>query len=179
VLFLGVGIGVLLSTQISGLVGGILAGIFSLAGFLGFMYILLRYAAAVFISELPVAVEGNNSSGLDGIGRSWQLTAPYVGRVMLILFVAFLITLPLTMLANSPAAVIYADLFSEMQRGMTDPTAISSMMNSSKYALLNILSMVLSLLLELFLVPFYQAIKSVLYFDLRSRREGNDLGMRS
>jgi hypothetical protein len=179
VLFIGVGIGVFLSIQISGPVGWILAGIFILAGFLGFIYILLRYGAAVFISELPVAVEGNNSSGLEGISRSWQLTAPYVGRVMLILFVAFLITLPLSMVANSPTALIYADLFSELQKGMTDPTAMSSVINSSKNVFLNVLSLVLSLLLELFLVPFYQSIKSVLYFDLRSRREGNDLGMRS
>jgi hypothetical protein len=179
VLLVGVGMGVFLSTQVSGPVGWILATVFSLAGFLGFLYILLRYGAAVFISELPVAIEGKVSSGLEGISRSWQLTAPYVGRVMLILFVAFLITLPLSMVANSPTALIYADLFSEMQKGMADPTAFSSAASSSKYAILNILSFVLSILLELFLVPFYQAIKSVLYFDLRSRREGNDLGMRS
>jgi hypothetical protein len=179
VLSIGVGISAFFAQQISGPVGAILAVIFSVAGLLGFLYILLRYAAAVFISELPMAVESNNIGGLDSIGRSWKLTASYVGRVMLILFVAFLITIPLNILANSPNTVIYADAFSEMQKGVTDPTAINSMMNGSKYILLNILSFVLSLLLELFLVPFYQIIKSVLYFDLRSRREGNDLGMRS
>jgi hypothetical protein len=178
VLLVGIFMGAFAIGQVGGFVGGLLAVLLFLAGLAGFIYILLRFLAAVFIAELPVAVEGN-SSGLEGISRSSQLTAPYVGRVMLILFVAFLITLPLTMLANSPTALIYADLFSEIQKGMTDPTAISSMANSGKYAFLNILSLVLSLLLELFLVPFYQSIKSVLYFDLRSRREGNDLRMRS
>lgn len=178
VLLVGVLMGAFLAGQIGGVVGGFLAVLLGLAGLVGFVYIVFRFFATVFLAELPVAVEGN-TSGLDGISRSSQLTAPYVGRVMLILFVAFLITLPLTMLANSPTAVIYADLFSEFQKGMTDPMAISSMANNSKYALLNILSLVLSLLLELFLVPFYQSIKAVLYFDLRSRREGNDLRMRS
>ena len=34
---------------------------------------------------------------------------------------------------------------------------------------------VLNLLSELFIMPFWQIIKSIVYYDLRNRREGGDL----
>jgi hypothetical protein len=161
VLILSIGLGIFLGTQMPNPIGYTLAAIIITAGVLGAIWLLMRFYSYFFIAELPIAVE-NAPGGLDSIGRSRQLSTPFISRILVIILIAFLITLPLNIVANVPS-------FAAIGQVNSNPTA---------YAALQIFSTVLSLLLELFLVPFWQAIKSVIYFDLRSRREGNDLQMR-
>ncbi len=160
-LILSIGLGVLVGTQMPNPVGYTLAAIIIIAGVLGSIWLLMRFYSYFFIAELPIAVE-NCPGGLDSIGRSRQLSAPFISRILVIVLIAFLITLPLNILANVPSFAAIGQMNS----------------NPGAYATLQVVSTILSLLLELFLVPFWQAIKSVIYFDLRSRREGSDLQMR-
>jgi hypothetical protein len=154
------GIGIAISMQMPGAIGYSLAAILIITGVVAAFWIVLRFYSYWFIAELPLAVE-NCPGGLDAINRSRQLSAPFLSRILMIMLVAFLITLPLNVLTNVPGFA-----------------AIGQVNYSTAYITLQAISTALSLLLELFLVPFWQAIKSVVYFDLRSRREGNDLQMR-
>ncbi len=171
------GLGVFLLTQIQGVVGGILCGILILAGIMAFLWLIIRFYSYWFVAELPLAVE-NRMEPLNSIGRSRQLATPFIVRIQLIIFVAFLITLPLSLLANAPTFASYSLMMDQIRQAGSSPEALASLGQGSNYVILQIASIVLGFLLELFLVPFWQAIKSVVYFDLRSRREGADLQMR-
>jgi hypothetical protein len=170
-------LGTFLISQIPGAVGALLAIGLALLGIIGFLLIIIRFYSAWFVAELPLAVEGQMGA-LDSIGRSRQLSTPFVSRILMVILVSFLVTLPLIALSNAPSLASYGELMSQVQRiSAGDMTAASSPL-SSTYYLLQFLSVILSLLLELMAVPFWQSIKSVIYFDLRSRREGNDLQLR-
>jgi hypothetical protein len=155
----GVGIGVAIAMNIQNAIGYILAGIFFIAGIVAFFWIFLRFYSSWFVAELPIAVE-RCAGGLDAIGRSRQLSAPFSSRVLMIILVAFLVVFPLTIIASIPGLA-----------GIGQPPT------SSIYLISQTLNLALSLLLELFVMPFWQVIKSVVYFDLRSRLEGADLRM--
>lgn len=153
------GLGIFIATQLPNVVGYILAAIFVIAGIVAFFWIFLRFYSAWFVSELPIAVE-RCAGGLDALGRSRQLSTPFSSRILMILLVAFLIVFPLSILASIPGFATIGQ----------PPT-------STVYIISQALNLVLSMLLELFLMPFWQVIKSVVYFDLRSRLEGADLRM--
>jgi hypothetical protein len=153
-----VGIGAAIVTGIQNILGYILAGIFFIAGVVALFWIFLRFYSYLFVAELPVAVE--RSGGLDAIIRSWRLSAPFSSRILMIILVAFLVVFPLSIIASIPGFA-----------GIGQPPT------SSIYLISQGLNLVLSLLLELFVMPFWQVIKSVVYFDLRSRLEGADLRM--
>ncbi len=153
------GVGVAVAMNIQNPIGYILAAIFILAGIIAACWIVLRFYSSWFVAELPIAVE-RCAGGLDAIGRSRQLSAPFSSRILMIILVAFLIVLPLSIIASVPGFATIGQ----------PPT-------SAVYIISQAVNLVLSLLLELFLMPFWQVIKSVVYFDLRSRLEGADLKM--
>jgi hypothetical protein len=155
-----VGLGVAIAMSIQNPLGYVLAGIFFIAGVVAASWIFLRFYSSWFVAELPISVE-RCAGGFDAIGRSRQLSAPFLSRILIIVLVAFLITLPLNAIASVPGFA-----------GVGQPPA------SAAYIVSQAINLVLSLLLELFLMPFWQVIKSVVYFDLRSRLEGADLQMR-
>lgn len=76
---------------IAALVGGIIAILI----IIGFVLILVRF----YIFEVPLAIE-NNIDATSTISRSWELTKGFIGRILLISFVALLITLPLFVLGQ-------------------------------------------------------------------------------
>jgi hypothetical protein len=155
----GVGIGVAIAMGIQNALGYILAGIFFIVGIVAACWIFLRFYSSWFVAELPISVE-RCAGGLDAISRSRQLSASSSSRILMIILVAFLITLPLSMIASVPGFA-----------GIGQPPT------SVAYLTSQAVNLVLSLLLELFIMPFWQVIKSVVYFDLRSRLEGADLQM--
>jgi hypothetical protein len=153
------GIGVAVGMNIQNILGYLLAAIFVIAGIVAFFWIFLRFYSSWFVAELPIAVE-RCVSGLDAIGRSRQLSAPFSSRILMIILVAFLIVIPINIISSIPAIAVIGQ----------EPT-------SPIYLIGQVLNVALSLLLELFLMPFWQVVKSVVYFDLRSRLEGSDLRM--
>jgi hypothetical protein len=155
----GIGIGVAIAMNIQNALGYILAGIFFIAGIVAFVWIFLRFYSSWFVAELPIAVE-RCAGGLDAISRSRQLSAQFSSRILMIILVASLVVLPLSIIASTPGFA-----------GIGQPPT------SAAYLISQAVNLVLSLLLELFIMPFWQVIKSVVYFDLRSRLEGADLQM--
>jgi hypothetical protein len=170
-------VGGVLGSQIQGPIGTLLAILFVLGGVIGAILLVIRFYSSFFLSELPLAVEGR-AAALESIGRSWQLSSPFISRIILVVLVAFLVTLPLTVVANLPGMAAYVGIIDQIKQASSNPEALNAAMSSGNYVGLQFISVILSLLLELFVVPFWQAIKSVIYFDLCSRREGNDLQMR-
>lgn len=131
----------------------------------GFFVVLFWVQARFSVVELPLAIE-DNVDGVSTISRSWQLTKGHVWRIIGILFVSGLITIPIQLpfiIANS---VIQSNL---------EPLT----KNNPSYVLLSFfISLIINLLSATLVVPFGQAIKAVIYYDLRSRREGLGLQLR-
>lgn len=118
-----------------------------------------------FISELPLAIEHNMNS-TNSIGRSWELTKAFLVRIQIIILVASLITLPIVLLTLAPIFLIMP-LFS---------TSSSPDMVLASFFLTGFLGMILAIVGTTLMMPFWQAIKAVIYYDIRTRQEG--LGLR-
>jgi hypothetical protein len=120
------------------------------------------------IPELPIAIENVDSA--QAITRSWDLTKGNAMRVLTVLFVALLVTLPLYVLSFLP---FFSTLIAlAPQVAVENYAAIVSILVA-----LGVSSLLL-LLLNIFVIPFWQALKALIYFDLRNRREGLDLQLR-
>lgn len=118
-----------------------------------------------FISELPLAIEHNMNS-TNSIGRSWELTKAFLLRIQVIIVVAGLITLPIVLLTLAPIFFIMP-LFS---------TSSSPEVILASFFLMGLLGIILAIVGTTLMMPFWQAIKAVIYYDIRSRQEG--LGLR-
>jgi hypothetical protein len=129
--------------------------------------IYLWVYAHFFITELPLAVEGNMKPKT-AINRSWELSKGFIPNIMGIIAVATLITIPLGLIVFIPILI-------------TIPTVL---INPSPEALLTALGMLVPLLfiafacIGLLVMPFWQIIKALIYYDLRNRREGTGLQLR-
>jgi hypothetical protein len=120
--------------------------------------------------EVPLAVEPNLTAGRS-IGRFWQLTKGNVWRVFWVLLVAFLVTLPIQVVAQLGGWA--AQSFSE---------AIFPKDASQIYGIADGVAMVLTYILTFALgiltLPLWQSVKAAIYYDLRSRQEGLGLQLR-
>jgi hypothetical protein len=142
-------------------------GLVVIVGVLLWFALLVRYYAYWFVAELPMAIESTTSASFS-ISRSRQLSAIAANKVAAIIAVAFLVTLPINLLGNIPSFI--GQIMTSSQSGpLANPStqALGSLLMSSGF--------ILGLLAELFVMPFWQAIKAIVYYDLRNRREGRDL----
>jgi hypothetical protein len=126
---------------------------------------LLWVQARFFVVELPLAIE-DNVDGTSTIGRSWELTKGHAWRIVAILFVGYLITIPIQIPFTILSSIIQIALTSLAQE------------NSAYAALSQLSNLILTLISAALVVPFWQSIKAVVYYDLRSRREGMGLKLR-
>lgn len=157
---------VLLGVVIASVVGQDNIAVLVILGILGFIAFLLFLVgitwvySRLMISELPFAIE-SISNAAASVGRSWELTKGYVLRIQGIVIVAFLMTLPLQIITQALAFIFQIFLgrfFSE---------------ESPLFLLISILSgYLIGIGSSLFIVPFWQAIKAVIYYDVRNRTEG-------
>lgn len=119
-----------------------------------------------YLADVPLAIE-DNVDGTSTISRSWELTQGYVWRILAISFVAFLITIPAQVVLQILSAVIQAIFLPLINQ------------NSTIFApILAVFILALSFSTGAIILPFWQAIKAVIYYDLRSRREGLGLKLR-
>lgn len=138
-----------------------------LALLLVFLAFLLWFAARFVSVELPLAVEPD-SSATKTIGRIWSLTKGSAWRIALILFVTGLVTLPVQLLLQ--IVVGGADVVIR-SAGVSPASPIYT-------ALSLLLTYAVSFALSIVVLPLWQIIKAVIYYDLRSRREGLGLQLR-
>lgn len=131
------------------------------------LLLIFWFMARFAIADAPLAIE-NEVGVLRSVGRGWQLTKKSAWRVLLVLLVTFLITVPLQ---------IFVQVFTSILQG----ALVAILPNtSSVYSLVSFaVTYAFSLVAGVFLLPLWQAIKAVLYYDLRSRREGLGLQLRN
>jgi hypothetical protein len=122
---------------------------------------LTWYYSRWVIAEVPLAVEENINGG-ESVARSWELTKGSVFRIQGVVLVSFIVTLPLVLVLNYLPSIFLIRLES----------------GSAIYSIVSFISWIGSLIGGILIMPFWQALKAVLYLDLRSRREGLGLQLR-
>lgn len=113
------------------------------------------------VAEVPLAVEENINGG-ESVARSWDLTKASVLRIQGVVLIACVVTFPLVFVFNYIPQLFLVKL----EQG------------STTYGIVYVISLISGLVGGVFVMPFWQALKAVLYFDLRSRREGLGLQLR-
>ncbi|MDZ8053136.1 MAG: DUF975 domain-containing protein [Aulosira sp. ZfuVER01] len=150
------------SSPAAALLVGLIAFILGLGAFVAVLWLLTRF----YLVDVPLAIE-DNIDATSTIGRSWELTQGYVWRILLIGFVAFLITIPIQILVQILSTIVQLIFMPLIQQG-----------NSAIGVLMFLLILALSFATGAAIVPFWQTVKAVIYYDLRSRREGLGLKLR-
>ncbi|QQE66027.1 hypothetical protein GFS31_27220 [Leptolyngbya sp. BL0902] len=162
----GAGVGVVIggllgaftNSAVGGVVGTILGVLLWIAVFtLGLVWIISH----LLIPDVVLAVEPNQDAG-SSLSRSWELTQTSLGRIQIVLLATFLIQLPVLSVTNYLPSIFFAFL----------PDSVTVMAISQG------IGFILSLAGNMLILPLWQAVKGVLYYDLRSRREGLDLELR-
>ncbi|OKH16672.1 DUF975 domain-containing protein [Fischerella major NIES-592] len=177
---MGILIGVVIVFAIFGVLSAVLVGglnqqanigVYLMLGLLAFVVGILALVAVLWIStrfylvEVPLAIE-DNVDGTSTIARSWELTKGYVWRIILISFVAFLITLPIQIVVQIVSTIVQLIFTPLLEQ------------NSGFGLLFAVIILALSFASGAVVLPFWQAIKAVIYYDLRSRKEGLGLKLR-
>ncbi|MDJ0846063.1 hypothetical protein [Crocosphaera sp.] len=145
---------------------GLIFGLLFFIGLIMFIVSLIWLNSRLYLADLAIAIE-NQSSPSTAINRSWQLTKEFIWRIMLISFVAFLIAIPASLLVQLIDSLVRWALLVIFPEG--------SFVAGVIYFLLYLAT---SFPISALLVPFWQSIKAVVYYDLRTRREGIDIQLR-
>ena len=133
---------------------------------IAFLIIYIRIISRLLIVELPLAIE-NNIGARSAIGRSWKLSKGSVGRILWIFIVAFLVSLPMAIVGQILTGIVRRVFFSGL-------FAKAGLFYLVYYLLILLLSFGSGALVS----PFWQAMKAIIYYDLRSRKEGLGLQIR-
>lgn len=133
---------------------------------IAFLIIYIRLFSRLLIVELPLAME-NNLNASSAISRSWELTKGSVGRIQWIVLVGILVSLPITIVVQVVTVLVQVVL-----------SAVLGAESALFYLVYYILIVVLSIVSGALVTPFWQAMKAIIYYDLRSRKEGLGLQMR-
>lgn len=141
---------------------GLIVILVSVVGIVGIIWLGIRF----YLVDLPLAIE-ENVDATSNIKRSWELTKGYVGRIFIISFVAFLIILPLQILLQ-----IIWSIMEIIFKFLSDSYPFFSLIFILLFIAIAITSNALVL-------PFLQTVKAVIYYDLRTRREGLGLQLRN
>jgi len=124
-----------------------------------------------FIAELPLAIEPNMKPKTC-INRSWELTKGFIPQLMGVITVtSILIAIPiiLILLTLIPVSLMFSALFAANSlEGLLAGLGI----------LIPLIIILLIAVIILLIIPFWQIIKGVIYYDLRNRREGMGLQLR-
>ena len=148
-----------------GVLGTIVISLVSVAAILLFIFGIIWLFSKLFLVELPLAIE-ENANATNTIKRSWQLTKGSVGRIQLIVFLVFLISLPIGIAINILGAILQV-------------IAGTALENNSALAGIGSLFYIVFLFgASAFILPLWQSVKAVIYADLRVRREGMGIDLR-
>jgi len=133
---------------------------------IAFFIIYIRIISRLLIVELPLAIE-NNIGASSAIARSWELTKGSVGRIQWIVFVGILVSLPVTIVMQILSGIVESVL-----------RAVLGAESGIFFLVYFLLLLLLSFASGALVTPFWQAMKAIIYYDLRSRKEGLGLQMR-
>ncbi len=117
----------------------------------------------VFITDLPLAIESKTNC-FNTFTRTWNLTRKYSFSIQLTLLIAFLVMLPIQILIYLTTSIIWI-VVSRISSFILSNSSTSS-------TLLDLLTIVMIVLGGVIIMPFWQSIKAVIYYNVRLRREG-------
>jgi Membrane domain of glycerophosphoryl diester phosphodiesterase len=133
-----------------------------------FLTLVFWLGARLSIAQVPLSIE-SDIKGTQTIGRSWSLTKRSAWRILLVLFILFLVMLPLQLVVQIIVTVLQAAM----------SAAVPSDGSVSAAPLIGILlTYLVSFTAGILLVPLRQSVLAAIYYDLRSRREGLGLELR-
>jgi hypothetical protein len=136
------------------------------------VYILLPlwFYSPMFLTDVSLSTE-NNIRLFSMLKQGWQLTKALKLRIISIIFITFSITLPITILTWLIASISLALLiiiFPQISEFFAREDSLISILFFGFFSFCNgVISM-----------PIWQCIKSVVYYDIRCRRDGWDLNLR-
>lgn len=145
------------------------AFIASMIGVFGLLFLIAGIPAVTFmlwlfsrlwISEVPLAIDPEMTA-TNSIGRGWDLTDKSGWRIVTMLFVLITILFPLQFVQQAIGALL---------QGVA--IVAEGEQSSSLVVVAMLIGYAISLLINLLILPLWQTTKAVLYYDLRSRREG-------
>jgi hypothetical protein len=139
---------------------------FLVVAVIAFLIIYIRIISRLLIVELPLAIE-NNIGASSAIARSWKLSKGSVGRIVWIFIVGVLVSLPITIVLQILSWSVQSVL-----------TAVLGAKSGMFFLVYYLLILPLSFVSNALVTPFWQAIKAIIYYDLRSRKEGLGLQLR-
>lgn len=145
---LGRAVGLLWRIVATSLMVSLLVGI-------GFMLLIVPgviLLSGLMLSTIVVVLENPHNSNT-ALSRSWELTKGFRGKVLLAMFCVFILLLVPTIAVVAIWSIL-PDLFGETGGVATE---------------------VATAVLSLFIYPFFYVVMTVLYYDLRVRKEGFDL----
>ncbi len=145
---------------------GLIIGLIVAVAVIAFLIIYILIICRLLIVELALAME-NNLTASSAISRSWELTKGSVGRIVWIVVVAFLVSIPIYAVSNSITLLVQSIL-----------TALLGAQSSLYWLVYYILVLPLSFGFGALALPFWQTMKAIIYYDLRSRKEGLGLQIR-
>lgn len=141
----------------------VLLGIVAVTAFIiGYILLLCRF----IIVELPLAME-DNVTATSTINRSLQLTKGFARRLLWICTIGFSISLPVSLVIQIASFFVQGFVATVIPRD-----------SAIFFLVYYILFLPISFASGSLLIPFWQSIKAVIYYDLRSRREGLGLQLR-
>ncbi|MDB9314230.1 hypothetical protein PN462_14045 [Spirulina sp. CS-785/01] len=178
IFFIFIGIG---STMLAGLGGianpsntavGVLVSIFILllviTFFVLFSLLLLWIYCRFFVLEVPLAVE-TQLKVYEVIQINWNLSKKNTRYLMVILSIAFLV--------NAPIYLVF-QLLSIMVQTLAELIIDTPFPSVVVLVLSYLLGYLVSIVGGLLLIPFWQTLKGVIFYDLKTRREGFDLQLK-
>ena len=130
--------------------------------FSGILWIGTRF----YLVDVPLAIE-DDVNGSSTINRSWELTKGNIFRILLISLIGFLITIPIQFIIQIITTIIQLIFTTLLKEDILSSSIISFMLTFG-----------LSFVGGALILPFWQTVKAVVYYDLRSRREGLGLRLR-
>jgi hypothetical protein len=145
----------------------LIAGLIGLVGLLVWCVGLYWLSARLYLSLVPLAIEPSVTATVS-IQRGWSLTQNSAWRLVAILFIAGMMTLPLQILVS-----VIQNILQVIMLGARPARAGGPM--STMFLLV---SLILGQAASILIVPFMRSLQAVIYADLRSRREGLDLSLR-
>ncbi|MEL6495381.1 MAG: DUF975 domain-containing protein [Cyanobacteria bacterium J06623_7] len=145
-----------------GVIGSIISLLIYIAIFVLFFAYLIRLFASFSVSELLLAKEDNvNASG--ALKQSQELTKHHLKSLVLVYFVASLVSFPLL-------SIIFMIQVLPVYIQDTYPILSSEIFAIFRFGF--------NLVTSALILPFWQSIKAVIYYDLKIRREGMGLDLR-
>ncbi|MGC9526451.1 MAG: glycerophosphoryl diester phosphodiesterase membrane domain-containing protein [Limnospira sp.] len=166
ILFIVAAVGVGQFVTVDNVASILFAFLLGMVGFFLFIFASIWLASRLYISPLPLAIE-DDMTATGAIARSWELTSGSVFRIQGIILVAILVTFPVSLVVQVVSQIVQVIIVANFP-----PDSVA-------FNLLSFLFIIaLSFISGALFLPFWQSIAAIIYYDLRTRREGLGLELR-